>query len=504
MRDVNNGWLIRYLHANTASAFFFLVLFAFNLICFYLCVIFYLKNYTRLFAPPIHIPTLSASVLGLVTQCSYSGSGENKHGDLSSIENESHTINASTFPLYSNSLSDSDFSEWLRGFVDAEGCFYIHPIDNHFKLVFEFCLHLDELPLLKYLLQRLGIGRIYVKKKTVNYIISKKEDLLKFFSFFDSLNTSKNLNYQNFKQAFYLYHNRGPKGVSTELREKVMGLKNEMNKKRINFNPLKGHSINITSYWLLGFVEGDGYFSSSLQQNIYYSLKFGIGQTSSELGVLEAIQKFLYKLPGKYLVKRNNTNLVKLETYNQAQGRSYKPMSSITVNQTDFLTNVIVPFFDNLIWLSKKEKDYKDWKLILNIINQGKHFTDEGKELISLIKNRMNTNRLSTNLAIEKKEDGSLDVQALNLLSSPSNYEVQSDGKILIKSLGRSQRGRGNTSVKVLDDRGTIVYAFDSIKDCALFFNVHTRTINRRLEKGSFVEFEGKKLVFKREVPIIP
>ena len=25
MRDVNNGWLLRYLHANTASAFFFLV-----------------------------------------------------------------------------------------------------------------------------------------------------------------------------------------------------------------------------------------------------------------------------------------------------------------------------------------------------------------------------------------------------------------------------------------------------------------------------------------------
>jgi len=25
MRDVNNGWLLRYLHSNTASAFFFLV-----------------------------------------------------------------------------------------------------------------------------------------------------------------------------------------------------------------------------------------------------------------------------------------------------------------------------------------------------------------------------------------------------------------------------------------------------------------------------------------------
>ena len=25
MRDVNNGWLVRYIHSNTASAFFFLV-----------------------------------------------------------------------------------------------------------------------------------------------------------------------------------------------------------------------------------------------------------------------------------------------------------------------------------------------------------------------------------------------------------------------------------------------------------------------------------------------
>lgn len=37
---------------------------------------------------------------------------------------------------------------------------------------------------------------------------------------------------------------------------------------------------------------------------MYYSLKFGIGQTYTELAVLEAIQKFLYKLPGKYIVKK--------------------------------------------------------------------------------------------------------------------------------------------------------------------------------------------------------
>ena len=79
------------------------------------------------------------------------------------------------------------------------------------------------------------------------------------------------------------------------------------------------------------------------------SLNFGIGQTSQEIGVLEAIQKFLGSLPGKHKIKRSNTNLVKLAVYNQVKDRNHKPMAYITVNQTDFLTNVLIPFFDNLV-----------------------------------------------------------------------------------------------------------------------------------------------------------
>lgn len=156
-------------------------------------------------------------------------------------------------------------------------------------------------------------------------------------------------------------------------------------------------------------------------------------------------------LPGSYLVKRNNTNLVKLEIYNPAKGRDHKPMAFLAVNQKDFLFNVLLPFLDNLIWLSKKGKDYQDWKLILNIINQGKHFTEEGKELISLISLQMNNNRLSTNSVIShhhtvKEKSSSLILykeRVLKLLSTPSNYEVQPDGKILIKSLGTGSRAAG-------------------------------------------------------------
>ena len=47
MRDVSNGWLIRYLHSNTASAFFFLVCIAYY--CFYLCVYNYCNDITLIF-----------------------------------------------------------------------------------------------------------------------------------------------------------------------------------------------------------------------------------------------------------------------------------------------------------------------------------------------------------------------------------------------------------------------------------------------------------------------
>jgi len=123
----------------------------------------------------------------------------------------------------------------------------------------------------------------------------------------------------------------------------------------------------------------------------------------------------------------------------------------------------------------------------------------------------MNNYRLSTSLASQEEakelnneahfsNEDNVRERVLKLLSGPSNYEVQPDGRVLIKSTGTYFKGRGNVGVKVLDDNGVLVYKFNSIKDCALFFNVHSRTINRRLNNGNFVEFNGKNLIFKREI----
>jgi len=264
----------------------------------------------------------------------------------------------------------------------------------------------------------------------------------------------------------------------------------------------RGHRVNITPYWLLGFVEAEGSFSVSTKG---HWLEFGIGQTASELNVLQAIQVFMLNLPGSYKMTRSDTNAVGLNLDNKAKNDNSKPMAKIQVRKTDYITNILVPFFYNLSWLSKKKQDYLDWKLILAIKNQGKHFTDEGKELISLISKRMNNNRLSTNqakpLALAKTAEIDIQERVSNLLATGSNYEVHQGGKILIKSSGVYLRSRGNVAIRVKNDKGILVYYFYSIKQCAIFFGVSDRTINRRLEMGSF-KIKGQNLIFKREVSL--
>ena len=61
-------------------------------------------------------------------------------------------------------------------------------------------------------------------------------------------------------------------------------------------------------------------------------------------------------------------------------------------------------------------------------------------------------------------------------------------------------RSRSNTDVNIFNKDGNLVYTFNSIKECALFFKVSERTIIRRLIKGSLVEYENQNLIFKNNI----
>lgn len=65
--------------------------------------------------------------------------------------------------------------------------------------------------------------------------------------------------------------------------------------------------------------------------------------------MLEAIRKFILNLPGSYKITRRDTNVVSLNLGNQVKNDESKPMAKIQVYKTDFITNTLVPFFEDLI-----------------------------------------------------------------------------------------------------------------------------------------------------------
>ncbi len=188
------------------------------------------------------------------------------------------------------------------------------------------------------------------------------------------------------------------KNNSLEARKEVKpileGIKSEMNSQRTDFNLPLNH-YKITPNWLLGFVEGDGWFSFSPEERLF---TFGIIQKSNK-PLLEAIQDFLNNL----VISNSGTSLPKgmdkdnrfaeecsvlgLDNSESAIGiiPNKQGLFSLIVRRAGFIDMVIIPLFDRITWHTKKYLDYCDWKAIFNLRKMGLHYLPEGKALIECI-----------------------------------------------------------------------------------------------------------------------
>lgn len=146
-------------------------------------------------------------------------------------------------------------------------------------------------------------------------------------------------------------------------------------------------------------------------------------------------------------------NKVVLSLYN------HKPKSAkdkrqdsfiLQISNSEFLIKYLIPFLENFTFLTKKEKDFQDWKLILELKRRGWNYDPESRKDLLALKNRMNNHRLSTNLRayndnIDLIPDSQLNSAVIDLLNE-SNIELHSNGKFWIKS--KKSYIRGGTGKK--------------------------------------------------------
>jgi hypothetical protein len=157
---------------------------------------------------------------------------------------------------YSTSLSekvnfyDENFLEWFRGFVDGEGTFGIRPLHvNAFKFSFKLGLHVDDANVLYFICQSLGFGKVWVGKSYGVFKAESLSDVRKLIDIFKDrpLNTTKHLNFLDFKKAYELYTSNI--GDKKEAKQKIDNIIISMNSKRSMFVLPDNFKFKISSYW---------------------------------------------------------------------------------------------------------------------------------------------------------------------------------------------------------------------------------------------------------------
>lgn len=298
-------------------------------------------------------------------------------------------------------MKNIKFTEWLVGFIDAEGCFHIKRkvmSNNNIRYYFEFVikLHIDNVPLLKFIFETLNIGRIAIRSNSSSctFEIGSEKDLRIFIDLLDRLPLmgSKYLDFISFREAFFLYFDR-PGLVTNDLIDKIENIRSNHNTRRTNFElPLDFKPI-ITDYKLLGLIEGDGSFIVRTQD---LTPTFEIELTEVQRFLLEEIKEFLISYYLQLGVPRDKLEKV-IKIYNlKAKGES-KATVRLTISGINFLHNYFNVYLKRLYFYSDKLIDFNTFCIICESLYNKLHINNdkEKKNLLSLAKG-MNNSRYST------------------------------------------------------------------------------------------------------------
>nr|YP_010990981.1 LAGLIDADG homing endonuclease [Pappia fissilis]WOX61254.1 LAGLIDADG homing endonuclease [Pappia fissilis] len=398
---------------------------------------------------------------------------------------------------------DSKFLEWFVGFTDAEGCFVINPFlkknqlsISSFLFMFKITLHKDDEKVLRIIKDRLRIGGVRIYKDECIFTITKQKEISILISIFDkfNLNTSKYLDYLYFKEAYFLYFDRGPNLNPDSIKDRILRLKNNMNTNRILFDRPENSKIVITKSWLLGFIEGDGSFF--LRRDNLTPI-FSLENSAVQLPVMLKIKEFLEASLGFdtfSLYKVKNTNTIAIASI-KARTINSKSTVSITIQNINVLNNYLIPFFENEEFLTKKGKDFYDFKIICKVIYEGGHRIEKIRTLILKLSNTMNNFRLST----YNGEVKFLTQEELEILFNAEPTVIRlPDGKVIDSITKKILPKLVCCVYEILTEDGSIILA-NSLSEAAKIVGLYPDTLSKYLDFNGCLALSKHKVSNSKE-----
>ena len=422
------------------------------------------------------------------------------------------------------------------GFSDVESNFSINIAYSKDKtkvsrVNFEFriALHIDDISVLEFIRDRLQVGNVrkFNTDTMAVWSVTDHTGFYKLFSIFDkfNLNSTKYLDYLDFREAYILWYER-TKNLSQEekdqLKMKIVDIKNRMNTQRtLNDAVNMPNKFNITKSWLLGLIEGEGsFFISRSRIEPIFSLQLH----SNQIFLLEKIKDFFIDDLGfdpysAHKLRRFSNSITVTKDKDKA-------VVVLRINNINVINNYLLPYLSASDFLTKKREDFVDFKLISSAVYKGSHKVKEIKELILKLSYTMNNYRLTTNKkAIEV-------LTSVSLPYSPINWGVGRDKEREIianamPTLERLKDGRlreietGKIEIKssqclyeaikltssavstglVAGSNNSEVLILDTLKDTSKILEVDIRKLKRCIDEsmGDWIVIAGYKV---RRVPV--
>ena len=354
-----------------------------------------------------------------------------------------------------------------------------------FRFIIE--LHIDDIDTLKYIKSKLNLGNeIAVYGNSCKFTVIHRRDISKLISVFDkyNLNTTKYLDYLDLKKAFNLYYdnNRGVPLNKRTLIDQLLKFKNGMNKNRFEFNFPEDYKIVVSDYWLLGLIEAEGsfYLDRSKLQPV-----FMIALTKIQLPVIKKIKDYLINNLGfdKYSkFKLENSSAIAI--VENKERNNAKCLIRLTISNINILTNYFIPYLENKRFITKKGKDFQDFKIICRAIYNGAYRTEEIKSLILKLSYTMNNFRLSSNSDTNKVSNLSKE-ELDKILNAKSTIIHLDDGRQLDNITKKEINRRWTNCVyEIIQSSGEIILA-STLNEAAENLKVDFRTVKRNLDSLS-------------------
>lgn len=358
-------------------------------------------------------------------------------------------------PIKSVPNASSEFINWFVGFVDAEGHFSINPNSSWTSVSFRFVieLHVDDIEILHKIEKTLGVGWVNKHKirSSASYYVTNLEDIVRviipLFQEFP-LQTTKHLDYISFCKAVQLKLNSENYGAKTRLSRadliKIKKLKTNMNHGRLTIGDKElvnlHNKVSINKWWLQGFVEGEGTFG--YKHLVPY---FQVAQHKKNLFVLKAIEAFLLDLFKDF--NTGNSEFVVQYTLN-----TKTEVYSLTVVSVDTLFYYILPYFEYMVFFTRKALDYYYWAICVVIHKFGYYYLPQGKKMALQISSGTNKYRYSsTNIESETKLPSEDTISKLLEISPPFDITSGLTHFNLARQFTIDKGGRNGFTVYIYD-----------------------------------------------------